>query len=322
MDAPALLEDDRAGARIDRLDVEVGEPRRLRELLALGVERPDIRDPIAIGQEVHGVARPHGIHVLRVGPRRRDQIVGLEVDDPDRTVLTAAIVATLLVPGAVHAVSDVRSARRNLALIAARQGQRLLDAARGRHGPESRRGVGRPARSPGREHDGRTVGRPALDGVGTGVPREAFGIAALGGNDVHIRVPGILSAEGNRSPVGRKVRVGRLALKARESSREAAGAFDDPDVVGVGKGDLRRAHRRRSQQPRRVSVGRGVEHDDQAGNHEPEDQPHAQANRTHLRHQEPPGRDPKGKRRPAGEKARLRFCASITIPASAGAGHP
>ena len=168
---PACSKTIAPGPRIDRLDVEVGELRRLRELLGLGVERPDIRDAIAIGQEVHRVARPHGVHVLRVGPRRRDEIVGLEVDDPDRTVLTAAIVATLLVPGAVHAVGDVRSARRNLALVAARQRQRLLDAARGRHGPESRRRVGRPARSAGREHDGRAVGRPALHGVRAGVPR-------------------------------------------------------------------------------------------------------------------------------------------------------
>src|SRR4029453_11632299 len=53
VDATALLEHDRAGARIDRLDVEIGEPRGLTELPGFGVERPDVRYAVAIRQEVH-----------------------------------------------------------------------------------------------------------------------------------------------------------------------------------------------------------------------------------------------------------------------------
>ena len=292
----------------------------LRELLGLGVERPDVRDAVAIGQEVDRVARPHRIHVLRVGPRRRDEIVGLEIDDPDRPVLAAAIVAPLLVPGVVHAIRDVRAVRRNLALVAARQGQRLLDAADGGHRPESRRGVGRPARAAGGEEHRRAVGRPALDRVGAGMPRQALGIAAFGRHDIHVGVAGIFAAEGNRSAVRRKVRVRRLALKAREAARETAGSLDHPDVVGVGKRDLRRADGRRSQQPRRLPVrARHVERPTRRQRHRRGNARTSAGNTSQGidRHERtarrfsisnPPGRDPKGKRRAAEEKPAIADC--------------
>ena len=69
----------------------------------------------------------------------------LEVDDPDRTILSAAIVAPLFVPRVVHAVRDAAAVGRDLALIRARERHRRLDTAFDRHGPEARRARSAPS---------------------------------------------------------------------------------------------------------------------------------------------------------------------------------
>jgi hypothetical protein len=70
VDVARLLEHDGAGARVERLDVEVGELRRLLQLRRARVPRPHVRHAVAVGDEVHHVAHPDGIHVLGVGPWR------------------------------------------------------------------------------------------------------------------------------------------------------------------------------------------------------------------------------------------------------------
>ena len=173
-----LLEHHRAAAGVERLDVVVDELGPLRQRLGAGVVRPHVGDAVAIGNEIHGVAEPRRIDILRIGPRRRDQVERLEVDDPHRAILAAAIVAALLVPRGVHAIRDAAAVGRNLALVAARQRHRLGDAALRRHRPESRRRIRRRRLPARREHDLRAVGRPALHGVGAGVPRQAHRLAA------------------------------------------------------------------------------------------------------------------------------------------------
>ena len=138
-----LLEHHRAAAGVERLHVVVDELGPLRQRLGVGVVRPHVGDAVAIGNEIDRVAEPRRIDVLRIGPRRRDQVERLEIDDPDRTVLAAAIVAALLVPRRVHAIGDAAAIRRDLSLIPARQRHRLRDAALGRHRPEARRRIRR-----------------------------------------------------------------------------------------------------------------------------------------------------------------------------------
>ena len=106
VDEAALLEHHHAAAGVERLDVEVDEPGELRELLRGGFVRPDVGDAVAVRDEVHRIAQPHRVDVLRIRPWRRDQVEGLQVDDPDRPVLAAAVVAPFLVPRVVHAVRD------------------------------------------------------------------------------------------------------------------------------------------------------------------------------------------------------------------------
>ena len=152
---------------VQRFDVVVGERRELRQLLGLCVVAPDVRDTVPIREKGDGlVARPYGVAVLRLGRRsrrgrrremrrtarrsglcddqirrsirRRLEVEGLEVDDPDRTILAAAIVAALLVPRVVHAVREVPAVRRHLADKRARQRHRYFDAAVHRHCPKPR----------------------------------------------------------------------------------------------------------------------------------------------------------------------------------------
>ena len=97
-------------------------------------------------------------------------------------------------------------------------------------------------RPPGGKHDALAVGRPSLDDVGAGVPRQALRLAAVvgrgcrvGRHDVHVGVAAVLGAEGDPLAVGGELRVLGFALEAREAPRRAAGAVDDPDIVRVGE---------------------------------------------------------------------------------------
>ena len=101
-----------------------------------------------------------------------------------------------------------------------------------------------------REEHARAVGRPALHQVGAGMPGEPRRLAAVGRHHVDVGVAGVLRAERQRAAVGRELRMARLALEARDPPGRAAGALHDPDVAGVGKRDVRGAHRRHAQHAR------------------------------------------------------------------------
>ncbi len=195
VDIAGLLEHDRAGAGVKRFDVEVGEFGDLRQLLPFRVVRPDIRHAVTIGDEVDRVAHPHGIHVFGIGPGRRNEVVALEIDDPDRAVLPAAVVAPFLIPGVVHPIGDVRAVGGDLTLITAGQRQRLFDATLRGHSPEARRSRRSPGRARGRKKDRLAVRGPSLLPVGARMPGETARLAAVRGHDVHVGVPRIFSAE-------------------------------------------------------------------------------------------------------------------------------
>src|ERR1035437_7174802 len=87
------------------------------------------------------------------------------------------------------------------------------------------------------------------------MPGQAFRLAAFGGRDVNIGVARILRAERQPLAVGRKMRIGGLALEAGQPPCRAARALDDPEVVGIGEGNVRGAHRRGAQQASEGAVG-------------------------------------------------------------------
>jgi hypothetical protein len=251
----ALLEDDQTTARIERLHVEVGELRELLEGLGLRVVRPDVVHAVAIGGEVDHVADPRRVDVLRIGPGGRRQFVAGQVEDPDRPVLPAAIVASFIVPRAVHAIGDAPPVRSNLPLEGARHRERRLHIALRRDGPELRLAVGRRARR--RKHDARAVGRPPLHHVRPRVPREATRLATVHRDDIGVGVAGILAAEGDPLPVRREARIGRDPLEGRHAASIAPIARCGPDVVGVREGDVRRTNGRLPEEPSLRAGGAG-----------------------------------------------------------------
>ena len=251
VDVAGLLKHHCARACVESLDVEVGELGHLRQLLGFRFVRPDILDAIAIRDEVDGVADPRRIDVLRVGPRRRNEIKSFEIDNPDRPVLPAPVVAPLVVPGVVHAISKPCAIRRVLALEPARQRQRDFHSAFGGNRPEARRGTRRFAGARGREQHRLAVGRPTLHQVRTRMPRQAFRLAAFGRDDIDVDVARVVATESQPLTVGREVRIGRLSLEAGDAASGSTSTVDGPDVVRVGERDLLGADRRRAQQPRR-----------------------------------------------------------------------
>ncbi len=256
MNIAGLLEHDGVRAGIHGLDVKVSELRNLRQLLCLRLVRPNVGDAVAIRDEVNRVVHPNRIHVLRIGPRRRDQIVRFEIDDPNGAILTAAIVAALFVPRIVHAISDVCSVGGDFALIRARQRHRLFHSAFRRNSPEARRAAGRPPRA-GRGKENRSaVGSPTLHRVRAGMPGQTLRLAALSGDHINIEVAGVLAAKGNPFSIGREMRIRRLALEARDAPRHATRARRHPNILRIGKCDLRGAHRWRAQQTRVGSLSR------------------------------------------------------------------
>ena len=120
MNIAGLFKHHRARTRIQRLHVEVGKLGNLRQLLCFRIEAPDVGHAVTVGDKKDRVANPGRIDIFRIRPRRRDQVETLQIHNPDRPVLPAAIVAPLLIPGSVHAVGNMSAIGRNLALVAAR----------------------------------------------------------------------------------------------------------------------------------------------------------------------------------------------------------
>src|SRR5437762_11881399 len=82
------------------------------------------------------------------------------------------------------------------------------------------------------------------------MPGQTLRLAAVSRDHVNIKVTGILAAKGNPFSVRREMRICRLALEARDAARPAARARHHPNILRVGKSDLRGAHRWGAQQTR------------------------------------------------------------------------
>ena len=242
MEIARLLKDHHATAGIDRFDVEVGELGELFQPLRAGLVRPDIVHAIAIGGEIDHVADPDRINVFRIGPRRRLNLLRRQVYDPNGTILSTTIVAALIVPGIVHPVGDMLAIGGDLPLPGARHGERCFHITLRAHAPEFGSPVRR--RSTGGEDDAFAIGRPTLGDVGARMPGEAFRLAPVGGDYIHVGVATVLPAEGDPASVGRKLRVPGRSLKACQPPSISPIARRDPEVVRMGKGDLGGTNRR------------------------------------------------------------------------------
>src|SRR5207237_9524729 len=97
--------------------------------------------------------------------------------------------------------------------------------------------------------------RPALDCLATAMPCQSSWLAAIGRDDVNVLATGIFTGEGDPLTVRRKVRIGRLPLKAGNAPRSSASTGYRPYVLGISKRDLVRTYGRCTQQARPARLG-------------------------------------------------------------------
>ena len=155
-------------------EVTSGRLPRLGEIVMESSDRTlqpfKVGDAITIRYEINSIVHPRRIHVLRVSPRRRRKIIGLQVDNPDRAILAASIVAPLFVPRVVHSVGDVSAVGRHLADERSWKRHWRFHAAFYGNGPEAGDGRWRIRRSCRLKHDRLTVRHPTLNYIRPRMP--------------------------------------------------------------------------------------------------------------------------------------------------------
>ena len=257
VDRAVLLEHERAACTVERLDVGVLEVRDLRELLRRRIVRPHVHCVVAVGQKVDAIGEPHRIDVrgarVVLGVRERRLGQRLEVQNNERRVLPAAVVAEFYVP-AVHTIDDEMSAvRRVCAAHRHRFGDLRGQSTGGRHRPEvrvrHRRGV-----AVRRVEHARTVRRPSARERRCRMPGEAPRLATRGCHQPHLRRAGARGGERDPLAVGREVRIALDGRRAGESRGDAAVAAHDPEIAAVGEGDLRGGERGLPEQARAAGL--------------------------------------------------------------------
>src|SRR6185295_12065521 len=116
--------------------------------------------------------------------------------------------------------------------------------------PKSRRTARRPSRARRRKHDRASVGTPSLYGVAAGMPRQTPGLATFSRHHINVEVAGVLAAERDPFAVRREMWIRSLALETRDAARHPTSARHGPNILRVGKGDLRSADGWRAQKAR------------------------------------------------------------------------
>jgi hypothetical protein len=245
-----VLEDEHARVPRQPLDVGLGKAAQLAQAASVRVVAPDVHHPVAIREEVDGAAHPDGVDVdgALVGEAGLSQVV--EIEDRERGVLAAPVVAPLDVPPGDPIHDDPLSVRRVRSVVAPRSGQEVRRPAGHGNGPQPlerhrRRFAGRGVQDP------RAVGGKAPRVRGGRIPGQPPRGSPRGGHHVDHRHPGAVRSERQRLPVGREVGVALHGGGARQTTRLAARKIGDPEVPPVGEGHLPAVQVGLAQQPRR-----------------------------------------------------------------------
>ena len=276
-----VLVDDDAGARPQRLHVEVRVPGELPLRSRAGVERPDVAGPVALGQIVDDAVHPRRVHLALALPRRRHPFPRRRRHDGDRLRLAAAVVPPLRIPVADLLVRQVLPVRGHLPQVGLRERERARQPPRGRHRVELPL-HGRHALA-ARPEEHLAVRGPALNHVLGRVPRQPLGLPAGRGHDVDVGVAPVLAREGDPAPVGAERRIGLGAVRAGEPRGVAAVTPRDPQVVGVHEDDVRPADVGLPQEARPLGVGDGRRREGRGAQERENEQP-AGGNRVVAEH--------------------------------------
>ena len=219
-----------------RLQIEAVVGEGLMDGLGLGVVVEEGEGAVAVREEVDAVAGPHGVEVVGIRARNFGDGAVREAGDPDARGLAAAVLLPHGEGAADGFICDGLAVGRHGGLVAGGQGELLFDAAFGRHGVEfGEAAVGVSRRG---ENDAFAVGGPAEDAVGRGMPGEALGDAAGGGDDEDVDVAIVLAGEGDLCAVGGEGGVGFFAGAVGEADGVAAIPGDAPEVARVGEDDV------------------------------------------------------------------------------------
>ena len=167
----------------------------------------EVHHAFAVADEIDRVAVPHGEEVHACGLGQLFVGIFLEVVNGDGQAPAAAIA----LPGAEFLrsfeISDLGAVGRKRGEAGARNGKRFCGAPLRRDEEQLGVAARRRAEAVGAEEDIFAVGSPAEDDVIRRMKRQALGLAAFGGDDVHVGVAVIFTGEGDPFAVGREFRV-------------------------------------------------------------------------------------------------------------------
>ena len=246
---------------IRRRRVEHGEirvPRQLAHGFRLHVVGEQVEFAVAVGTEVHGVAQPHGVDVVRARGRLGDFLDRLVArrEEPQPGIGAAPVALPLLEGGHQRVVGDalaigrIGGARRvgnlQLGFHAARHGHRkqLLEAV-------VEGGAGRG------EHHGLAIGRKRLRQVGARVEGQAARHAARRRDHVHVDIAIDIRAIRDQAAIGRKHGIGLLAQVRRQAPRAAAVQVRQPQIARIDEGDVPAGDGRFAQHAGVLGIGQG-----------------------------------------------------------------
>src|SRR5258708_6540126 len=233
----AVFVDDGVRAQAGPLDVVLFVVGELLGLFGGKIVAVKIHHAIAIADEIDSVRVPHGKHVH--AGRLGQLFVGvfLQVINGDGQAPAAAIT----LPGAVllrsFDVGDFAAVGRKTGEIAARNRQHLREAALGGDQIEARGATRGRYGAVGTEQNILTIGRPAEHDISGRMKREALGFAALGGDDVDIRIAVVGGREGDPFAVRRKFGVELVTSAGGDADRGAALSGSGPEIARVGEDD-------------------------------------------------------------------------------------
>jgi len=236
-DAPELLVHDAVGAGGSCLEVEACVLDDLLHGLRSRVIGEERHGTVAIGEEVNGAADPHGVEVVRVVARNGFDVQSGEVGEPDVPGLTAAVTLPGPLPLLQGDVGEARSVGGVRSLGGDGQREFVGESAGGeRHSVKTIEGA--VAVASGLEEDF-AVGCPSGDDIVAGMEGDAPGDTAVRGDHIDVTIALDFCGVGDHGAVGGKGRMGHGSDAGGEPAREAAAARDDPEVAGIGEGDLR-----------------------------------------------------------------------------------
>src|SRR6266481_7112867 len=231
----AIFVDDGVGPEARPLDVVFLVVGEFFRLLGTEVVAKEVHHAVAVADEIDSVAVPHGEEVHAGGLRQLFVGIFFEIENGDGEAPAAAVALPSAEFLGSFEVGDPGAVRREAGQARARNLKRLRRAALWGDEKELDVTSWRSAETVRTEENVFAIGRPTEDDVVAGMKGEALGLAAFGGDDIHVGVAVIFAGEGDPFAVRRQFGVELVTDVGRQPAGRAAVARGDPQITGVGK---------------------------------------------------------------------------------------